>query len=166
MSRVDVKRTSRSVVYADTAYVALVRSCRMDQSSLESRHFIGGEEVSLPGKGRGTGWEDHPEEDDEALGELPKEGIETLLVEVRGAKPVGRLAARLAEIAGGLGLCLGDIGFSFQGIALRICPERLTIFYRFTRFCAFATVSAGLQGDADDASELRHGRKLRHLALG
>ena len=45
-------------------------------------------------------------------------------------------------------------------------PERLTIFSRFTRFCAFATVSAGLQGDADDASELRHGRKLRHLALG
>ena len=42
----------------------------MDQSSLESCHFIGGEEVSLPGEGRGTGWEDHPEEDDEALGEL------------------------------------------------------------------------------------------------
>ena len=75
----------------------------MDQSSLESCHFIGGEEVSLPGEGRGTGWEDHPEEDDEALGELPTEGIETLLVEVRGAKPVGRLAARLAEIAGSLG---------------------------------------------------------------
>ena len=68
----------------------------------------------MPGKGRGTGWEDHPEEDDEALGELPTEGIETLLVEVRGAKPVGRLAARLAKIAGGLGLCLGDIGFSFK----------------------------------------------------
>ena len=86
----------------------------MDQSSLESRHFIGGEEVSLPGKGRGTGWEDHPEEDDEALGELPKEEIVTLLVQVRRAKPVGRLAARLAKIAGGLGLCLGDIGFSFK----------------------------------------------------
>jgi hypothetical protein len=86
----------------------------MGQSSLESRHFNGGEEVSLPSNGRGTGWEDHPEEDDEALGELPKEGIVTLLVEVRAAKPVGRLAARLDEIAGGLGLCLGDIGFSFK----------------------------------------------------
>lgn len=95
----------------------------MDQSSLEGRHFIGGEEVSLPGKGRGTGWEDHPEEDDETLGELPKEGIVTLLVEVRGAKPVGRLAARLAEIVGGLGLCLGDIGFSLQGSLSEFAPN-------------------------------------------
>jgi hypothetical protein len=61
---------------------------------------------------------------------------------------------------------LATFGFSLQGSLSRICPERLTIFSRFTRFCAFATVSAGLQGDADDASELRHGRELRHLALG
>ncbi|MGC9957945.1 MgtC/SapB family protein [Roseiarcus sp.] len=53
------------------------------------------------GKGRGTGWEDHPEDADEAqLGDLPSEGIVSLLVEVRGARPVGRLTARLNEIAG------------------------------------------------------------------
>jgi len=48
--------------------------------------FHWGRRSFIAGKDRGTGWEDHPEEDDEALGELPKEGIVTLLVEVRGTK--------------------------------------------------------------------------------
>ena len=61
------------------------------------------------GKGRGTGWEDHPAEVEEApLGELPGEGIVTLLVEVRGARPVRRLAARLGEIAGVTAVRIGD----------------------------------------------------------
>jgi hypothetical protein len=61
------------------------------------------------GRGRGTGWDDHPEEVDEApLGDLPREGIVTLLVEVRGARPVGRLAARLNEIAGVTAVHVGD----------------------------------------------------------
>jgi putative Mg2+ transporter-C (MgtC) family protein len=61
------------------------------------------------GKGRGTGWEDHPTEVDEApLGEPPGEGIVTLLVEVRGARPVGGLAARLSEIAGVTHVRVGD----------------------------------------------------------
>jgi putative Mg2+ transporter-C (MgtC) family protein len=60
-------------------------------------------------KGRGTGWEDHPDEVDEApLGELPKEGIVTLLVEVRGARSVGRLAARLTELEGVTAVRGGD----------------------------------------------------------
>jgi len=61
------------------------------------------------GKGRGTGWDDHPAEVDEApLAEPPGEGIVTLLVEVRGARSVGRLAARLTEIAGVTQVRVGD----------------------------------------------------------
>jgi hypothetical protein len=40
--------------------------------------------------------------------ELPREGIVTLLVEVRGARPVGRLAARLTEIEGVTAVRVGD----------------------------------------------------------
>jgi hypothetical protein len=42
------------------------------------------------------------------LEELPSEGIVTLLVEVRGARPVRRLAARLSEIAGVTAVRIGD----------------------------------------------------------
>jgi putative Mg2+ transporter-C (MgtC) family protein len=59
-------------------------------------------------KGRGTGWEDHPYEVDEApLGELPKEGIVALPVEVRGARSVGRLA-RLTELESVTSVRVGD----------------------------------------------------------
>jgi putative Mg2+ transporter-C (MgtC) family protein len=73
-------------------------------------------EKALPGKGqsgaeagkdRGTGWEDHPEETDEAPLSDPS-GVVTLLIEVRGAKPVGRLTARLSEIAGVTQVRVGD----------------------------------------------------------
>lgn len=65
------------------------------------------------GKSRGTGWDDHPAEVDEApLGELPSEGIVTLLIEVRGARPVRRLAARLGEIAGVTAVRVGDGNFT------------------------------------------------------
>jgi hypothetical protein len=60
------------------------------------------------GKGRGTGWEDHAEVDEAPLGELPREGIVTLLVEVRGARPVGRLAARLTEVEGVTAVRVGN----------------------------------------------------------
>jgi hypothetical protein len=46
--------------------------------------------------------------DEAPLGDLPSEGIVTLLVEVRGARPVGRLAARLGEIAGVTAVRVGD----------------------------------------------------------
>jgi hypothetical protein len=55
-----------------------------------------GQSGAQAGKDRGTGWEDHPEEVDEApLDDLARDGIVTLLVEVRGTRPVGKLAARL-----------------------------------------------------------------------
>jgi hypothetical protein len=77
---------------------------------VEGKPFRGkGQSGAQAGKGRGTGWEDHPEEIDEAsLGDLPGDGIVTLLVEVRGARPVGRLAARLNEIAGVTAVQVGD----------------------------------------------------------
>ena len=69
-----------------------------------------GQSGAQAGKGRGTGWEDHPEEVYEApFGDLPTEGIVTPPeIEVRGARPVGRLAARLNEIAGVTGVRVGD----------------------------------------------------------
>ena len=68
-----------------------------------------GQSGAQAGKGRGTGWEDHPEEVYEApFGDLPTEGVVTLRVEVRGARPVGRLASRLNEIAGVTAVRVGD----------------------------------------------------------
>jgi putative Mg2+ transporter-C (MgtC) family protein len=77
---------------------------------VEGKPYRGkGQSGAQAGKGRETGWEDLPEEMDEApLGDLPSEGIVTLLVEVRGARPVGRLAARLGEIAGVTAVRVGD----------------------------------------------------------
>ena len=67
-----------------------------------------GQSGAQAGKGRGTGW-DHPEEVYEApFGDLPTEGIVTLRVEVRGARPVGRLASRLNEVAGVTAVRVGD----------------------------------------------------------
>ena len=55
------------------------------------------------------GGEDHAEEVDEApFGDLPREGIVTPLVEVRGARPVTRLAAPLNDIAGVTSVHVGD----------------------------------------------------------
>jgi putative Mg2+ transporter-C (MgtC) family protein len=49
----------------------------------------------------GPGWDDPSREVEEApLGDLPRQGIVTLMIEVRGAKSVSKLAARLSEIAG------------------------------------------------------------------
>ena len=46
--------------------------------------------------------------DEAPFGDLPREGIVTLLVEVRGARPVTRLAARLNNIAGVTPVHVGD----------------------------------------------------------
>src|SRR5580692_3850016 len=77
---------------------------------VEGKPYRGkGQSGAQAGKGRGTGWEDLPEEVDETpLDELATEGIVTLLVEVRGARPVGKLAARLNEIAGVTAVRVGD----------------------------------------------------------
>ena len=49
----------------------------------------------------GRGWDDSSREVDEApLGDLPRQGIVTLMIEVRGAKSAPKLVARLSEIAG------------------------------------------------------------------
>jgi hypothetical protein len=62
-----------------------------------------------------AGWEDHPEDADEArLGDLPSEGMVSLLVEVRGARPVGRLTARLNEIAGVTAVRVGDRNYASE----------------------------------------------------
>lgn len=82
----------------------------MSRVQVEGKPFRGkAQSGAQAGKGRGTGWEDHAEEVDEALfGDLPREGIVTLLVEVRGARPVTRLAARLNNIAGVTPVHVGD----------------------------------------------------------
>ena len=72
------------------------------------REALGGKGQSgaQAGKGLGTGWEDHPAEADEAPSDDP--GVVTLLIEVRGARSVARLAARLSEIAGVISVRVGD----------------------------------------------------------
>jgi 8-oxo-dGTP pyrophosphatase MutT (NUDIX family) len=83
--------------------------CTNQEFSVSRVQVDGKPSGAQAGKGHGTGWEDHPEDVDVAsLGDLPREGIVTLLVEVRGAKPVGRLAARLTEIAGVTAVRIGD----------------------------------------------------------
>jgi putative Mg2+ transporter-C (MgtC) family protein len=72
-----------------------------------------GQSGAQAGKGLGTGWEDHPAEVDEApLDDLPRQGIVTLAIEVRGAKSVGKLTARLSEIAGVISVRVGDANFA------------------------------------------------------
>jgi putative Mg2+ transporter-C (MgtC) family protein len=65
-----------------------------------------GQSGAQSGKGLGTGWEDHPAEADEAPSD--DSGVVTLLIEVRGARSVARLAARLSEIAGVTSVRVGD----------------------------------------------------------
>jgi hypothetical protein len=42
---------------------------------------VKGQSGARAGKARGTGWDDHPEVEEAPLGDLPKEGIVTLLIE-------------------------------------------------------------------------------------
>jgi hypothetical protein len=66
----------------------------------------------------GPGWEDHSREVEEApLGDLPRQGIVALMIEVGGAKSVPKLAARLSEIGG---VTLVRIGNGDPAFRLRI----------------------------------------------
>jgi putative Mg2+ transporter-C (MgtC) family protein len=65
-----------------------------------------GQSGAQAGKDLGTGWEDHPAEADEAPSD--DSGAVTLLIEVRGARSVARLAARLSEISGVTSVRVGD----------------------------------------------------------
>ena len=57
----------------------------------------------------GPGWEDHSRETEEApSGDPSRQGIVTLMIEVRGAKSVPKLAARLSEIGGVTSVRIGD----------------------------------------------------------
>src|SRR5271170_5744852 len=68
-----------------------------------------GQSGAQAGKGRATGWEDHPAEAEQAPSAAePTKGIVTLLVEVRGARSVAKLAARLSEIDGVTSVQAGD----------------------------------------------------------
>jgi putative Mg2+ transporter-C (MgtC) family protein len=69
----------------------------------------GGQSGGQAGKGRDAGWEDHPVETEEApLSDLPQPGVVTLMIEVRGAKSVPKLAARLSEIGGVTSVRIGE----------------------------------------------------------
>ena len=60
-------------------------------------------------KGLGTGWEDHPAEVVEAPPDpAATRGVVTLLIEIRGAKSLTKLAARLSEIDGVTSVHAGD----------------------------------------------------------
>jgi putative Mg2+ transporter-C (MgtC) family protein len=57
----------------------------------------------------GSSWEDYSREVEEApLSDLPRRGVVTLMIEVRGAKSVAKLAARLSEIGGVTSVRVGD----------------------------------------------------------
>jgi putative Mg2+ transporter-C (MgtC) family protein len=68
-----------------------------------------GQSGAQAGKGRGTGWEDHPAEPEEALSEASlAQGIVTLLIELRGSRSITKLAARLTEINGVTSVLVGE----------------------------------------------------------
>lgn len=57
----------------------------------------------------GPGWEDRSREVEEGpFGDLPRQGVVTLMIEVRGAKSVPKLASRLSEIRGVTSVRIGD----------------------------------------------------------
>jgi hypothetical protein len=87
----------REILAACTGQDFSVSRVQVERAPTHSR----GESSGQAGKGRGTDWEDHPVETEEApLADSPLQGIVTLMIEVRGAKSVPRLATRLSEIAG------------------------------------------------------------------
>ena len=61
------------------------------------------------GKGHGIGWEDQPvEADTEPPAAAGAKGVVKLLLEVRGAKSIAKLTARLSEIKGVTSVHAGD----------------------------------------------------------
>jgi putative Mg2+ transporter-C (MgtC) family protein len=82
-----------------------VSRVQVERAPTQGRGRSGGQ----AGKGRGAGREDHPVETEEApLADLPHHGIVTLVIEVRGAKSVAKLAARLSEIGGVTSVRIGE----------------------------------------------------------
>jgi hypothetical protein len=53
-------------------------------------------------------------EDDPSAGAVPTKGIVSVLMEVRGAKSIPKLAARLSEIPGVVRVHAGDVNFSSE----------------------------------------------------
>jgi hypothetical protein len=90
----------REILAACTGQEFSVSRVQVERAPSRGRGQSGGQ----AGKGRGTGWEDHPGETEEA----PQLGIVTLMFEVRGAKSVAKLAARLSEIEGVTSVRVGD----------------------------------------------------------
>jgi putative Mg2+ transporter-C (MgtC) family protein len=95
----------REILAACTGQEFSVSRVQVERAPTQGRGQSGGQ----AGKGRGTGWEDHPVEIEEAPpADLPRQGIVTLMIEVRGARSVGKLAARLSEIGGVTSVRIGD----------------------------------------------------------
>ena len=95
----------REILAACTAQEFSVSRVQVERASTHGNDQSGGQ----AGKGRGTGWEDHPMETEEAsLSDPSRQGIVTLMIEVRGAKSVPKLAARLSEIGGVMSVRVGD----------------------------------------------------------
>jgi putative Mg2+ transporter-C (MgtC) family protein len=101
----------REILAACTGQEFSVSRVQVERAPSRGRGQSGGQ----AGKGRGTGWEDHPvETEDASLADPPQQGIVTLMIEVRGAKSVGKLAARLSEIGGVTSVRVGDGESSFD----------------------------------------------------
>lgn len=95
----------REILAACTAQEFSVSRVQVERAPSRGQDQSGGQ----AGKGRGTGWEDHPMEIEESpMSDLPRQGIVTLMLEVRGAKSVPKLAGRLSEIEGVTSVRLGD----------------------------------------------------------
>ena len=95
----------REILAACTGQEFAVSRVQVERAPTQGRGRSGGQ----AGKGRGGGREDHAVETEEApLADLPQQGIVTLMIEVRGAKSVAKLATRLSEIGGVTSVRVGE----------------------------------------------------------
>jgi putative Mg2+ transporter-C (MgtC) family protein len=95
----------REILAACTSQEFSVSRVQVERAPGRDRGRSGGQ----AGKARGTGWEDDPVDTEEAsLLDSSRQGIVTLMIEVRGAKSVPKLAARLSEIGGVTSVRVGD----------------------------------------------------------
>jgi putative Mg2+ transporter-C (MgtC) family protein len=95
----------REILAACTAQEFSVSRVQVERAPGRDRGLSGGQ----AGKARGTGWEDDSVETEEgSLSDSSRQGIVTLMIEVRGAKAVSKLAARLSEIGGVTSVRIGD----------------------------------------------------------
>jgi putative Mg2+ transporter-C (MgtC) family protein len=95
----------REILTACTGQEFSVSRVQVERDPAHDRGQSGGQ----AGKERGTGWEDQSLETEEApLADLSQQGTVTIMIEVRGAKSVPRLAARLSEIVGVTSVRIGE----------------------------------------------------------